>query len=127
MAITKKAKYPRICKQGKTYKDAIGYKGSNGEYLDLSDYTGRIEVRSQAPSATSVAGDEDVLITLTTENGMITIDGGIVRMEIDADTTATFPIGPYLWELELVRSDGYIPYIMEPSAFKVTQEITLNG
>lgn len=126
MAITKRPKYPRICKQGKTYKDIFGYKGSNEEYLDLSDYTARIEIRSQAPSSTSTAGDEDVLITLTTENGMITIDGGIVTMEIDAETTATFPVGPYLWELELVRSDGYIPYLMEPSSFKVTQEITLN-
>lgn len=127
MALAKKDKYPRFCKQGKTYKDAFGFSDSNREPLDLTGYSARMEVRRSLPTSTSTAGDSEVIVSLSTDNGMITIDAGVVYMEIDAETTATFEVGSYFWELELVRdSDGYIPTIMEPSAFKVTQEITLN-
>ena len=127
MATSKAPKYDRLCKQGKTYTDGFAYTDSYGNPVDYSDYTARIEIRSAIPTSASTVGDDDVLITLTTENDGITIDGHKVLIDIDAETTATFPVGTYYWELELIASDGYIPYIMEPSKFKVTQEVTLNA
>jgi hypothetical protein len=127
MAITKKPKYPRLCKQGKTYTDGFLYNDEFGNPVDYSDYIARIEIRSSFPDEDSETNDDDVLITLTTENGGITIDGNRVLIRIESNVTSTFPIGTYYWELELVSSDDppYIPYLMEPSTFKVTGEVTL--
>ena len=126
MAISKKPKFPRICPQGKTYRDIMRFYDEYRNPVSFADYVARIEVRSALPDGDSVAGDDDVLITLTTDDG-ITIEEHEVSIIIPASVTETFPVGVYYWELELVGPNGEIPYIMEPSTFKVRQEVTLNG
>jgi hypothetical protein len=127
MAIHKKPKFPRLCPKGKTYTDTWTFKDKHGEIIDRTGWTARIEIRSEIPGTDAEPADASVLVTLTTENGGITINGGTVHITIDAETTADFAVGSYVWDLELIRpGDGFIPYIMEPSSFKVTPEVTLN-
>ena len=129
MALSKKPKLPRICPQGKTYSDSLGFKDKNGNYVSYLGYTARIEIRSEAPTlGTSEPNDSGVLIALTTENGYITVGENFVTITIPAAVTATFPTGNYLWELELFSPDAtpFVPYLMQPSKFTVVQESTLN-
>ena len=125
MAITKKPKFPRICPQGKTYRDMMRFYDVYKNPVSYAGYTARIEIRSALPDGDSTAGDDDVLITLTTDD-YITVDEHEVSIVIPASVTETFPVGVYYWELELISSGGEIPYLMEPSTFKVSQEVTLN-
>jgi hypothetical protein len=129
MALKKKPKLPRLCPQGKTYTDSLGFKDKNGNYVSYLGYTARIEIRKETPVlGESTPGDADVLITLTTENGYITVGETFVTISIPASVTATFPVDTYVWELELFSPDAtpFVPYLMQPSNFKVIQESTLN-
>lgn len=137
MAVTdaKAPKIPLLCPQGKSFVRVIRLKTADPNDplvsipWDLTGYTARCEVRSKLPSESSVPGDGDVLLTLTTENGgieIVPVDGK-VSLFIDPVTTASFDLGTYFWELELVSSSGFVPYFMTPSKFKVVSENTLTG
>lgn len=128
MAKVKAPKFKRYCQQGKTYKDGFALSDKYNNPVDYSDYNARIEIRTALPTESSTPGDSDVLATLSTETGEITITGNRILIVIDSDVTATFPTGPYFWELELFNSDDppHIPTIMSPSSFVVTAEATLN-
>lgn len=129
MALVKKDKKDVICPQGKTFQLSVYAKDPvTNKITDLTGYEARVEVRSVLPTPDNEPSDEDVLVRLTSGDGDITFtpESGKVVITIDADITATFPVGTYYWELELERtSDGFVPYIMAPSKFKVLNEVTL--
>lgn len=127
MATKKADKIKLFCPQGKTFRKSIKVTAGNKD-ANLTGYTGRIEIRTSFPNDNSTPDDNDVIHTLTTENGGISIDPevGRVRLFIHKEITATFPVGPAFWELELTSPTGETPYLMSPSAFVVLAEITLN-
>ena len=127
MALTKRSKQKLICPQGKTFRCVIRFNDSNGNIIDLTDYTARIEIRDALPTVDSVADDDNVIFALTTENGGIDIDPllGKVSLFIAKEDTASFPVASYFWELELISGNDETPYIMAPSAFSVLGEVTL--
>ena len=125
MAITKKPKFDRICPQGKTYTDRLGFFDAYRNPISYSGYTARIEIRSELPTATSEAGDADVVLSLSTDD-YISIDEHSVTISIPPSVTEALAVGTYFWELELVGPGGEIPYFMSPSKFKVVSEVTLN-
>lgn len=129
MATAKAPKFKRYCQQGKTYRDGFVFNDSYGNPINYSSYSARIEIRTALPSETSTPGDSEVLATLTSADGDITITNNRVTIVIDSEVTATFPVGSYFWELELFSSDDppYVPTIMSPSSFVVTAEVTLNA
>lgn len=128
MPVAAKPKYPLLCKQGKTFSDVLYLKDEHGNPINLTGYTATIEIRSELPDEDSEAGDASVVATLTTENGGIEIDAekGKISLFISDEDTAEFtaPSTNY-WELELTSADGIVPYVMEPSKFKVTAEVNL--
>lgn len=130
MASSKRSKIPVVCPQGKSFKYTIYWKDGLGKAVKLDGYTARCEIRTVFPTlGTSAAGDSDVLYTLTTENDRIVIDedAGKIMLNIPPQDTADFPIGVYFWELELVDTEGDVPYLMDVSKFKVVTEVTLYG
>lgn len=128
MATVKAPKFKRYCQQGKTYKDGFAFADKYGNPVDYSDYNARMEIRTALPTEDSTPGDSEVIATLTTDDGQITIEANRVIIVIDSEVTATFPTGSYFWELELYSSDDppHVPTIMSPSSFVVTPEATLN-
>ena len=127
MALAKKSKQKLICPQGKTFRAVMRFNDNNGNIIDLTGYTARIEIRDTLPTETSVTNDDNVIFVLTTQNGGISIDPllGKVSLFISKENTASFAVASYFWELELISSNGETPYIMAPSAFSVLGEVTL--
>lgn len=103
--------------QGSTFSLPLTLEDGNGA-IDLTGAIARMEVRKPRTS-------DVVLLTLTTENGRINIDGstGEVTLGItDEDTTAlTFKRGVY--DLELVYSNGTVGRWLE-GRFLVSRETT---
>jgi len=125
MAIRKKPKYDRICPQGKTYTDRYGLLTKQRNPIDYTGYSARIEIRSVIPDDDSTPGDDDVILSISTDD-YITIDEHIVTIVLPPSITAALDVGTYWWELELISPSGEIPYFMSPSKFKVVSEVTLN-
>lgn len=127
MALSKLPKLKLYCRQGKTFRHPFYFSDQYENITDLSGYTARMEVRTEFPDEDSTAEDADVLIRLETGGDGITIDGpkGELVIEIDADTTATFPEGSYVYEPELITPSGDVVDFIAPSSFVVLPEVTL--
>ena len=109
--------YDITCDQGATFSRVITWKNSNGTPIDLTNYTARLQVRSNYPSST-------VLLDLTTENGGITLGGvlGTITLAATATATAAIAADQYVYDLELITGSN-VTRVVEGS-FTVTPEVT---
>lgn len=109
--------YDITCDQGATFSRVITWKNSNGTPIDLTNYTARLQVRSNYPSST-------VLLNLTTENGGISLGGALGTITLAATATATGAIAAdeYVYDLELITGSN-VTRLVEGS-FTVTPEVT---
>lgn len=110
--------YNITCNQGATFSRTITWKDSRKQVIVLTNYTARMQVRSEVTAST-------VLISLTTENGRISIDAplGQVHLTITATDTSALPAGKYVYDLELVSPTGVVNRIVEGN-FLVKAEVT---
>lgn len=106
------------CWQGKTFEQPFVFKDSFGQEINLTGYTGRMQVRTSADAT-------DVIIELSSNNGRITIDeiNGIVTLFISATDTAALAPGSFKYDLELVTGSGRV-YCPIYGTFKVKAEVT---
>lgn len=110
-------KYNMVCPQGSTFNQELTY-SINAVNVNLSGYTARMQIRT---SHTATA----TLLSLTTENGGITLGGsnGTISLNIAAATTAGFIPKEYIYDLELISGNGTVTRIIE-GKFLVTPEVT---
>jgi hypothetical protein len=81
--------------QGSTWTLQIIYKDSNGNPINLTNYTAEMQVRRKFDSENSV-------LTLSTSNGGITITGATGTLDLIAtDEQADIDPGLYVYDLEL--------------------------
>jgi hypothetical protein len=87
--------------QGSVFNLHLRYKDSLGAVIDLTGYTARMQVRKSVKS-------NDILLTLTTENGGITLGGalGTINIKAIAEHTALLTIRSGVYDLELVPPSG---------------------
>lgn len=94
--------------QGTTWSRQLICKDADGQVVNISGYTARMQVRATIKSTT-------VLLNLTTENGGITIDGanGAVNLLVTPAMTTgiTEPRGDY--DIELVDTDSHVTRILK--------------
>jgi hypothetical protein len=138
------SRYDIRAEQGATFKLHFHYKFSGGTGIDLSTFTGRMQVRRSSR-------DPQVLLFLT-ENGVtgggitgeFDIGGGIagvggisfntsiygtsgftggIFLRVDADTMTNAPAGKHFYDLELKNSVGEVMRFVEGS-FDISREIT---
>lgn len=85
--------------------------------VNLTGYTARMQVRETASSAS-------IILSLTTENGGITLGGsaGTVTITISATETAALTAGSYVYDLELIS--GSTVYRRIQGDFDVDAEVT---
>lgn len=109
-------KYNMICPQGATFAKQLTY-AIDGTAVDLTTYTARMQVREKYTSKTAA-------ISLTTENGGITLGGtaGTIDIYITDETTATISAKDYVYDIELISS-GEVYRLLE-GKFIVTPEVT---
>lgn len=112
----KPGKYNFVCPQGATFSKQLTWEIDNIP-VDLTTYTAKMQVREKytSPNAT---------VSLTTENGGITLGGeeGTIDIDINATATAGIVAKEYVYDLELISS-SVVTRLIE-GKFIVTPEVT---
>lgn len=118
--------YNILCQQGSSFGRVIALEQprtptledpSEYEPYPLTNHTARMQVRRTIESTTP-------LITLTTENGRISINGasGLINLSITAaDTAAITSSGVY--DLEIISSNGLVSRVIQ-GTFTLSPEVT---
>jgi len=102
--------------QGSTFNLVMTYEDENGDPINLTGMTARMQLRRQALS-------QSALISLTTENGRISLGGinGVITLNINANDTE-YLTGSGVYDLELVNGST-VNRLLEGS-FKICDEVT---
>lgn len=98
------------CKQGATFTREITLRDENNAVIDLTGFTGRMQVRV-SPSATEITA------TVT-----VTILANVITMALTATETAAIAAWNYYYDLELVNGSN-VERLLE-GRFEVTPEVT---
>lgn len=109
-------KYDFVVEQGATFEKYVVWKDGNGDVVDLTGYTARMQARAFTSS-------ETVLAELTTENGGILIDLDRVNLRISAADTAAFTWVSARYDLELIDPTGRVTRLLE-GTLAVSPEVT---
>jgi len=110
--------YNFTIEQGATFKRIMTWKDSNGNPINLTGYTARMQVRTAKDSP-------NVILTLDTDtNGGITLGGvsGTITIEISASKTASLDFKTAVYDLELEK-DGSVVRLLEGSV-TLSKEVT---
>lgn len=112
-------RYSIVCEQGATKSIQMVWRDSEGDPIDLTDYSVRSQVRQTHHSIDPILdlGDEGYISILTPEtNGQLSI-------VIPASVTASLPSGRFVFDIELEDDVGTVTRLIEGS-FVVTPEVT---
>lgn len=113
--------YDIYIEQGATFQKIFIWKDSNGNLINITGFTARMQFRLQTTS-------ETILFEATTENGKIALGGsaGTVTVTISATETAAFDFCSAVYDLELqssVLSGSVVTRLLEGSV-NVSKEVT---
>lgn len=114
--------------QGAVFSRLLTWKDEDGDPIDNSTYTARMQVRRKVDS-------EDVIVTLATADdptaeGLITLGGadGTILLFLDASETAALPATPFdrkwRYDIEMVPADAGEARRLMMGRFKVSLEVT---
>lgn len=109
--------YNIVCDQGATFNRIFTWQDSSGIPINLTNYTARMQVRDTVSSVST-------LLSLTTENGGISLGGaaGTVTIIASATQTAAIAAGCYVYDIELVF-DAVVTRLVQ-GQFTVDAEVT---
>ena len=104
--------------RGANFVFTARWKDSEGALVNLAGYTARMQVRQSVDAPT-------ILLDLTTENGGIVLGGadGTVQLVQTAEQTAALTWTRGVYDIELVRGDGYVTRFMQ-GAIATYKEVT---
>lgn len=102
--------------QGATFTKNLLYKDSDGNDVDLSGFTARMQIREDY--------ETPVLIELTTQNGRITLNNptGNIRLSISAEDTEELSFARARYDLELV-DNGVVKRLVQ-GRVRLDREVT---
>ena len=94
--------------QGATFTDESLLVDADGEVIDLTGYTARMDIKADI-------ADTDPVISLTTDNGriIITPSAGSVLLYLDPAETAAISIERGVYDLEVVSAGGDVTRLMQ--------------
>ena len=112
--------YNFIMDQGSTYTVQMVYQDPNGNPINLTGYTAKMQLRLQY-------GDPVAALTLTTGGGGIVIDPLIGTINITATDEQTLALEPtfYVYDLDLIDG-GTITRLIQ-GQITVRPEVTVNA
>lgn len=116
--MTTPAKIKLAIYQGATFRKRLTWKDSSSTPIDLTGCTARMQVRVKLK-------DETPVLSLTTENGGITLGGvdGTVDLYVSDEDTTDFTWKGGVLDLEIVHPSGDVTRLAEGSA-SVSPEVT---
>jgi hypothetical protein len=98
--------------QGTTFSTTITLTDDNGDPIDLTDYTGRSQMRKHYTSSNSVS----FTVSLGGTNG-------VVSLGLTSTQTANLTPGRYVYDVEVVSSANVVSRIVE-GIVTITPEVT---
>jgi hypothetical protein len=103
--------------QGATFNLLLTWK-INDVAVNLTGYTARLAARVDVE-------DTETVLTLTTENGGITLGGALGTISLDrtATQTALLPAGTYVYDLELISGVGAVTRLVQ-GELDISAEVT---
>lgn len=107
--------YDILIEQGATYKQKIVWKDSNGVAINLTTYTGRMQVRQ--------LNTESILLNLTEGSGIELFADGSIEITATATQTSALPIVYAKYDLELEDSSGVVTRLMQGNV-TISAEVT---
>jgi len=109
--------YNIVADQGATFTRNIMWKDANGNPVNVTDYTARMQVRQKYTSSSTVLS----LVSPTN----ITLGGGSGTVVVTASATTMAGIagGDYVYDLEMVASNNVVTRLLQGS-FSVRPEVT---
>ncbi|WP_270175218.1 hypothetical protein [Diaphorobacter sp. ED-3] len=116
--MTTPAKLKFTIYQGATFRKRLMWKAPDGTPIDLSGCTARMQVRAEVESPT-------VLLSLTTENGGLTLGGaaGTVDLYVSDEDAGAITWDAGVWDLEIVHPSGEVTRLAQGS-IAVSPEVT---
>lgn len=123
------AKYTIEIDQGTNWGVTIVWNDDSGVPKDLSGYTGRMQIRTNYTEQSSIVAE------LTSNTGEVVVNDapGTITLSLTAEQTADIPVdltqealppkAKYVYDLELVSSDGYVTRLLYGNC-TVTAEVT---
>ena len=103
--------------QGATWNVSMTYTNADGDPIDLTTYSARMQARTSYEAANAILdlSDGDGIILGGTAGG--------VTISVSAGTTATIPAAQYVYDLELVSASNEVTRLIEGTLI-VTPEVT---
>ena len=116
--MTKPAKLKFTIYQGATFRKRLTWKSPSGVPIDLTGCTARMQARAEVESPT-------VLLSLTTENGGLTLGGaaGTVDLYVSDEDAGAITWDAGVWDLEIVHPSGEVTRLAQGS-IAVSLEVT---
>jgi hypothetical protein len=111
--------YNIVADQGATLQETAVWKDSARTAINVTGYTARMHVRSAIDS-------EQIVLSLTTENGRISVSGpeGRFDMTVSALDMTSIEAGKYVYDLEIIAPvSGVVDRLMQGN-FIVRGEVT---
>ena len=108
-----------VIEQGATFSQSFQWTDSSGAAVDLTGYTGRMQIRQNVSASTTIAD-------LTTANGGIVINGatGTVTAKIAATDTSAMTFSQAVYDLELIAPDGITVTRLVQGGVTLSKEVT---
>lgn len=109
--------YDFYIEKGTTFKPTIIYRDSDGVKVNLTGYTGRMQIRKNANAPVALAD-------LTTENGGLTLtsQGEVLPLLSDLGTSA-LPGVSGVYDIELVEPSGAVIRLLQ-GVIEFSKEVT---
>jgi hypothetical protein len=103
--------------QGATFNLLLTWK-INDTLVNLTGYTARLQARVDVE-------DSELILSLTTANGGITLGGaaGTISLDQTATQTTLLPAGTYVYDLELIASNSTVTRLVQGELL-VSPEVT---
>jgi hypothetical protein len=103
--------------QGATFNLLLTWK-INDTLVNLTGYTARLQARVDVE-------DSELILSLTTSNGGITLGGaaGTISLDQTATQTTLLPAGTYVYDLELIASNSTVTRLVQGELL-VSPEVT---
>jgi hypothetical protein len=109
--------YNIIIEQGATFARTLTWQADSAN-VNLTGYTARMMIRS-------TIDDSSTIVSLTTENGGITLGGaaGTIALLISATATAALTAGTAVYDLELISASSVVTRLLQGSV-TIAREVT---
>lgn len=93
--------------QGATFSRILTWKDENGDLIDLTGFTARMQIRKKI--------DGDLLADMTTANSKIALGGaaGTITLSLTASETAAINSSKGVYDLELVSGGGIVTRLVQ--------------